>query len=396
MDAETKESSNSNTLGVNAKAFFAKALPTGKSGHVLAVGEDHEMYDYTKTLKANMGALADAKGHNVGTLAMERPLHMNVVMWAMKDGHLPVSAGNEQAYLNSMMTANTMPGLKKSMVAAAEMVSEANRAGIAMVAFDARYTWASLTKQYGENMKRVRALLPEDTAAYERLHADPAALTAFTTEVRKHHKLSGYAVHTMLSLIEVEDLLEKHPQYKTKLEQMEAIALAAKGKGLGEDGQSAAVLAANMDMSRNAITISGHTHINGREATSSRAQGTFAAHLEEHGMTATPVILASQKEFVDWAIDGAPGGLSRRRMDEQCAARAPMHLVVLDRDVVLDVSNQEAIRQQQQKAQAESAAREVADDLVRRGTQLTCEKPDLPTTAQRAGEAGRGKQEVAK
>jgi hypothetical protein len=390
-------------FGRHVEAFLARSLPAGKGGHVLAIGEAHHTHDYIDTLNEQWQNLSNPAKYNVGTLGLEQPTYINVVLWAMEDKRLPLSDPKKSAdYLASVLNRLSIAGFQANIRASAELIEQAMANKTQVITFDMRHTLDITLVYHSQTMGLIKPYLPTSAKEQQALREDPKAFEQWKKEVVRKSAFVGdkeYIDHAW-SLSEIKSLVDANPGYAARLQALEEVGRAAGREGLLEDGQSAAVLAHYADKSRNIITSGGLYHNTGKHIPEAEAQGGFAAHLAQRGLAVTPAIVTTDHDlrnllsYVAPSEKGTPQNKVFQLYLENCAARAPMHLLVLDKDVVLDVSNPEklsGIRGFFHLLGAEKEAKDVAKQLVESGARLTCDQPSLPTVAACAQQEAAGK-----
>ncbi|MFN8992450.1 MAG: hypothetical protein ACK5X3_02085 [Pseudomonadota bacterium] len=242
------------------KAYMKQALPGGADEpHVLALGEDHLQTDHLEFLTHHLPELKAE--HRLGAIGVELAPFMDVFLWAYQDGRLPVEKGQESTYLRSMVLAHYDYAFKHNGRAKAVLAGAALDKGIQVTHFDTRYLLEDLAKRYSEDL----ASLDREIVA----HPSLVAHYRMGNYGQGNGTLNEYEQFPFL-LREVQILLKENPNYKRRLDNIEAVILAARqlakeGKEIGSDALSAALFKASMPEDKNALTISGYQHIMGLE-----------------------------------------------------------------------------------------------------------------------------------
>lgn len=214
--------------------------------------------------------------------------------------------------------------------------------------------------------------------------------TAFQQRVQRERRIivkPPEGVLKLMALIDIQDILAKNPDYFVRLSTLEETARRARQRGLPEDAQSAAIIKANADKTKNVLVIPGAAHLMGLNQAKIRMQGTLAEHLRLNGFKVTGArVITSYDQLI--LMDGSPGkdgeedGENYPEYVHDCSAQAPMTLVFLDQDIVLDVSNRYAIRAAARNKNSSAEAKEFAKAILQSGARLTCDQMDLPPIAQ--------------
>jgi hypothetical protein len=379
------------SLGPATRAYFAMTLPANQGGSVVAIAEDHNLAGYLKTLRSNYDNLISPNQNNVGTIGVELSTYFNVLYWAAQDGKLPVSSGKERAYFKQMVLATYEQLKHNSEANRTDFLFDAISKNTRIVAFDTRKNLEDLRKYLGNpeqglkalgvlNEKQKQALREDETAFDQWLDSAERTMISRLPKELTQNAPAG-AIRKDASLIwfytEIKDLLDRNPQYKLRLEQIENTAKQMADRGVGEDGQSAAVFVSQMNRSKNAITLSGLAHIIGHVG--GDVQGTFASHMSQYGLKVYPTIISDSAELAVMASKLIPNSIFYTILQQGCAARAPMRIVVPDRDTVLDISDARGIRIL--NPEITETASSIARELARSGARLTCDRPELPSTA---------------
>jgi hypothetical protein len=392
MTNQPAQNSTAAPFGPNVKAFLDKALPANKGGHVLAIAEHHDAVDYRSLLQSRLPHLTAKDGHNVGVIGFELPIYMNALFMAHRDGKLPVKQENADAYTAQIIRALThrdFRGLSDKLVSVLLKNDEVN-----VVAFDSRERF--LTTIPGYHLVLHALDLGKDRR--DELRGNQNLLNLWATIEAQRLGVGSVdntispadAVKAVWARSEIYEILRNSPNYVSEIAKMNDIVRNAESRGLGFDGQSAAVLASYAKTDKNTISISGASHIVGMASAYRRVEGNFAAHLALSGLEVAPVFMSSRSQISDIINDVASPELLSRR-NTHCAARSPISLVVLDSDVVLDASNNSALQAALVMQDANQSATEIASGLLARGAKLTCDRPELPTVAECAKQEVEGK-----
>lgn len=402
------------SFGKNSTTLLNEALPAHQSQHVLALGEAHEMVKHYKMLKNEWGKLSDPAGHNVGTFALERNPYTSVFFWALKDGKLPVKPGNEQQYVERMMQYMTAPALRPNAVEATRLGIEVMKQGGTVLMFDARKTWSGLLTEHGKSMQAVYNRYFLSDTYLDSIRNDPKTAifdkkldedlrtgmlkTTASHENRPYQKRGEKAadakqsVYALVAYAEIMELLARHPEYAARLDAIEKPGLKARFSKLPEDAQSAAIVYAHADPAKNVLAVSGGAHLIGLRSTPQKFQGTFAEHLVLKGMKVTPIIVRLQEVMSMSIADYAPGGENYPELKNECAAKTPIRMWVIDQDIVMDISNKAALQNLVKRETAvEGKVKALAQKMLNAGTVMTCDQPELPTLRDCAVQESQGR-----
>lgn len=279
------------------KAFMSKALPANQGGHVLALGESHRQTANKAFLSEHLSELADPSQHNVGLIALEQQLCMNVLLWAYKDGKLkPPSDVQPANYLHDMFRFVTESDYSEGSKAISDLAIKSINEGdsVHFQCFDTRYSLSDLLKNFADQF--------DSTKLASIKYPDDAA---------------DHYTRTSFVLREIQRLLKENPEYQLRLDNLEAVISAQRkwnehhpNKTIGCDALSAAVMKAMLPEDadgtpQNAITISGLDHITGLSDSVTKLDGTFAQHLARSqfssaflwGLQTTTALVGSSSEI---------------------------------------------------------------------------------------------------
>jgi hypothetical protein len=395
---DKQPSSKPSTLSPNIQQFMDKALPPKTGGHVLAIGEHHNLDSNIHFLRHAAKQLSDPNGNNVGTIGVETSTYNNVLYWAAKDGNLPVPKGKEAQYFERILTTGVSLSFIKPVREQAKLLYHflEQQPENQVVAFDARTKFDDVLTPSRINAIAALGLndslnqrLRNDERYFERwagiLLSEPNLRSKLEAE---GFRPSLFLIEHLWGMSEIVSIIKQHPEYAKRLKQLEmpetlkpdAVLSHPKKQPANTvnpelylDMRSAHILAANINPKKNTITISGLSHISGDRDQDNKVEGTFAGHLAHLGLKVTPAIISDTPDMIQKLFRGPPSA---------CAAQAPMNLILWDQDVVLDVSNRDALQGRINQGNADKNAVAVASTLLSSGTQLTCNDPKLPTIAQ--------------
>jgi hypothetical protein len=394
---DQQASSKPSILSPNIQQFMDKALPPKTGGHALAIGENHDLVSHVHFLHGAAKQLSDPNGNNVGTIGVEHSTYKNVLFWAARDGSLPVAKEKEAQYFERMMTEGVDLRFITNVRQTAKLLYDflKQQPENQVVAFDAR---TKLDDKLTRSRINAIAALGLDDNLNQRLRNDEvyfqswAILLLNDPNFRSKLEAEGFrpnlpVIKNLWSMGEIASIIKKHPEYAERLKKLESLdiqkpdTVSLDSQKLTADGvspelyfdmRSARILAANLNTEKNTITISGLSHTSGIREQDKQVEGTFAGHLAYLGLKVTPAIILNTPDL-------------RRTLYQRptnCAAQAPMNLIIWDKDVAVDVSNRETIVQTTKQANADTNAVQAASALVPAGTKLTCNAPELPTIAE--------------
>ena len=401
MTQQPLAASKTKPFGPNVSQFLAQALPAGKGGHVWVIADEHNTIDHTQVVTKALPFLMLPDAHNVGTLGLEGDILRNVAYWAYKDGRMPVSKDKQGIYLETLLTAAVMPKHQEVQKLMARLAAQVIDNKGHVLAYDMRYPWRQLFQTNDNTLEFETALrsLPKDEDERIKLRTVPGQLDRWARRVASDHarrnpgdSMDPIAIKAMWVLLEMRELINKNSGYGSRLDALEKFAASSRALGMGYDAQSAAVLVGNMDSSHNIVVIHGHNHFNGTAIKEFKSEGVLVAHLERLGQKVTPSLLTTTRALPFWIKDSAPSGNWYELIYKKfCAAKAPMHLLVVDKDVVLDVSSHTVLQSVQSQPNVAAQAKSVAQQLLKSNAHLTCDNPALPTTAACARDEAKGK-----
>lgn len=275
-----------NKIAPALKAYMNAALPVNQGGHVLALGEFHNQTANKDFLTEHITELADE--HNVGLIAFELPIYLNVFLWAYRDGNLTVpetapDGMDTTSYLRDMVCLLKDPSHAEASAFPANLVIKAiddrKKLGegktLEIACFDTRLP---LNQDIGPFSNKKLPLVVNSNQAYPAYNADSIVKDSYI-------------------LSEAKKLLAQNPVYQTRLENLEAVIAAQQkwnkmrsanstaGKTISYDALSAALVKAMLPEDaqgnrKNAITFSGLNHIIGIEDPLFFNNGTFEEHLK--------------------------------------------------------------------------------------------------------------------
>lgn len=315
-------------VAATIKSFLRQALPKEGARHVLALGEVHTGTSNSTWIGNNLPELEHE--HNTGTLGLENTTLYNIFTWAYRDGKLPVAAGEAVPYLKNILSMlktplanlDTLTAQEKQIITAMEagrdakvdLMCKAVDRGIDVVHFDARdYTLEEGMqtleahvdlmrnaiedpvirddlRRHPENIKRIAAFFLEEPNLRDSMTAagvstDPAVFT---------RNLAVAFVY-----LEAKQLLDDHPQYQRRYDNIAAVLDAGKKHELGYDALSAAILTGAARPDKNIISTSGLLHLMGTPALSGRKglDGTFAQHIAAQPLPVSTAMITSEAEL---------------------------------------------------------------------------------------------------
>ncbi len=151
-------------------------------------------------------------------------------------------------------------------------------------------------------------------------------------------------------LMQAKKLLRQNPDYKTQLDNIEAVIHAQRQWNKRDehkiscDALSAAMVKSMRPEGANAVTISGYKHINGIVETDSNTDGTFAQHLAAtHGnqpclslMNTTTALAGSRTELKALLTEHPYDSISRDLMRQHHPFHLPTMLAIDSGEVVAD------------------------------------------------------------
>jgi hypothetical protein len=262
------------------KAFFDKALPKGKGGHVLALGEAHTDHRHITYLHQHMDALVHA--HGLGTIGVEMPAFMNVLFWAYQDGTLEKQCGSKAAartYFCQLMSGWCDKEHQYNTQEKADLLMQAMDSGVRVVAFDSRDMFAKAKKDYPlRSMYEEEEEIDGVAISYPmQREQEPLVRQQLIQHLGKRRMPAHLLVH------EIYTLLRDCSDYSWRLDHMEDLIQRGRKKDIGSDAISAALFSAAQDTTKNALTISGIDHIatagGDDRLRSERIHGTFPHHI---------------------------------------------------------------------------------------------------------------------
>ncbi|MFZ4125003.1 MAG: hypothetical protein ACOYJ2_02880 [Rickettsiales bacterium] len=301
--------------------FLAQVLPKdAKKPHALAVGEYHNHVGHLGYFSKKLKNLQT--DNNLGAVGIELPPFMEVFLWAYYDREV---TGVTADYVRRMFQAYNESEYSVNPLATADLAMKAIDNGLAFICFDARDVQANTFNEWENDIDDFKGKLEKDPTLRDRL------LNLEDSEFTESDKITQYS----FVLTELETLLDKNPQYRTRLNNIEAVidaqrALRREGKMIGYDAVSAALMAARTPQGKNALTISGADHIMGIETPPEDTEGTFAQHLSEQFKTTT-AFAGNSNEVREALLDYAQG-------NELSSQGHPFHqpnIMVIDEDKVI-------------------------------------------------------------
>ncbi len=240
----------------NGKALLNDALPGDAGGNVFTLREDHRYGRHIPYLTAHMEELGAE--HNLGTLGFEQPPYMMAFGWAYRDAAPgPKKDAAREALLNAYegYSANRRIGRQRGELAVAAIDQ-----GVEVICFDGRF---SLAQSYQDEKRGIRALQrqkPEDFA-----------------------DLSGEESFCW-TLNAAKTLYANHPEYKSKLQQVEQAVATMEKKKIPMDIICATVVTQMGNATKNMLTISGLAHLSGGSVPEMNVQGIF-----DEGLAHAPI-----------------------------------------------------------------------------------------------------------
>lgn len=251
----------------------------------MALGELHGNHEHLEWLRHY---LPELQARNVRTIGLERSAYQNIFLWAYADGTLERELGSKSAaqdYLSAVFVANFRSDFRANAEASAALTIAALDAGIRVVAYDSRYTFANAIAKYQKGLDRLVNLTHEagtgDTSAY---------WNQLRHSSSKRHNIShNEELASAWMLGEVEWLLAKKPEYHRRFNAIEALIEAGHKKiasdCLRSDALSACVFDSLAVPQGNRMTMIGFSHLDGVGEGSLNTNpiqyvcGTFADHL---------------------------------------------------------------------------------------------------------------------
>lgn len=362
-------------IAPNTKNFLNKSLPNGQGGHNIAIGEAHNDIIHAEWLRDHSSELLQQ--HNVGTAGFERSAIVNVFFWAYKDGHLPVPEEHKAKYMHSILDNFVDDGYRQRAKIEADFFMNALDKGGTVVAFDSRNPPRDYyidSNVYGSALKQITDYFKQHPGEEEKIRSNPELLEKFSQEFTwKNGKHNPAITKYAFAICEANILLEKYPEYRIRMDNIQALIDAGKQSGMGEDAISAAIFHTGRDQNRNSMTISGHRHIRGETDEEHKAQGTFGHHLTAMGIDNTNVMMPDSGNTNSW--------LELQPDMKTCRVQSPMTLIDLSKDLVVDVSkNSSQIPERDFLAYFgfESEIETARQTLKNNDVNFTCNFPETP------------------
>jgi hypothetical protein len=269
-------------------AFLRQTLPRSEGGHMLTLGEVHTHAEHLDFLREQLPTLV--KNHHLGTIGLERPLFLNVFLWAYRDGTLARELGTKEAaraYLTGMFEAHHRTELHDNAIASAKLCIAALDGGINVIAYDGRDRLKDEKDRWSKTLKSLDQFMLHESESTRQSKAE------FEQKIRSENPdrfVKNKKLKFTYMLHEVDHWLKKKPEYQEKLTAMERIITLGQKKGVGGDAIAATLLQSAANPAKNTISIAGAIHISGIGAQDSKKniQGTLPHHLKQMRVEGRP------------------------------------------------------------------------------------------------------------
>lgn len=260
-------------IQANAHALFAHALPGNAGGHVLALREYHAQTEHLHYLADHLGELGTK--HRVGAIALEHPATLMMFQWAYRDAK--TSEEKKTAKQNLHDALQIMSVYTQNVDYTVRLMTEAIDRGITVVDYDGRYAFHD---GYAYNAQKI-------TAA-------GASLDRPFAQMDKPHQALWF-------FKQAKALYDAHPEYKAKMDAIDATVMQMQRSGVPMDVISATLATQAVDKGKNMISVSGAVHVmGGTYGGNSDAQGIFDDGLAAAGWKVTDGFLGTKQEMREY------------------------------------------------------------------------------------------------
>lgn len=256
-------------IAPNGKSLFNEALPARDGGHVAILREMHYNASHHEYTKEHIGELV--KEHNLGTIALEQPPYMMLLIWAHRDGKLGNTPEKNDKALEQAFVSVMKEEFRDKAIAEAALVSRAHKMGVNVITFDSRKLDSEKT------FSELQVL----------------------EHLKEHDVLTGMQISGgRLATLQQADLLYRlYPEYQMQLDAIEKAGNSM--KGVPSDAVSAALASTMADPRKNMLVIIGEAHVNGELSHDAGAQGIVDDALAKQGWKVHDLKIGSQADIED-------------------------------------------------------------------------------------------------